>query len=460
MNKTLYSFAFISMTAFGADTAGPSVTFTKDVLPILQANCQECHRPGQAAPMSLLTYETTRPWAKAMKAAVLSRKMPPWFADPQYGHFKNDRSLKQSDIQTIAKWADTGAPLGDPKDAPAAIQWPDGGWQVKPDVIVEGPVYDVPAKAVVEWTWVPVPSGFTKDTWVTSVEVKTETPQVTHHICLSFRPHTPDVQYGVMRTNRQNIDRDAEGVETLESKLRSRQQTQTAQRDAQAGRRGGPGGIEECYEPGRPAADFRIHNAAKLIPAGTDIWINLHYTPNGTPVKDHVQIGFTVAKEEPQRRYLAMSTSSPSDPEHFAIPPNDPNWESPPAVVTFNQDAELVGLMPHMHLRGKDMLFQLEYPDGKKETIMNVPHYDFNWQLWYDTSIKVPKGTKMTVIAHYDNSANNKFNPNPNRTVYYGDQTWEEMMFPSYGLIVSKDTDPKKVVSNGNRVSGEGGPQD
>jgi hypothetical protein len=125
-------------------------------------------------------------------------------------------------------------------------------------------------------------------------------------------------------------------------------------------------------------------------------------------------------------------------------------------VVTFNQDVELVGLMPHMHLRGKDMIFYLEYTDGRKETILNVPHYDFNWQLWYDTSVKVPKGTKMTVVAHYDNSPNNKFNPNPNRTVYYGDQTWEEMMFPSYGLIVDKNTDPRTVVTNRNVVRGEG----
>src|SRR5580704_1286114 len=200
----------IALTVFGvtAHAATDSATFNKDVLPVLQKNCQVCHRPGEAAPFSLLTYETTRPWAKAMKAAVLSRKMPPWFADPQYGHFANDQSLKQRDIDVIVKWADAGAPQGDVRDAPAPIQWPEGGWQIKPDLIVDGPVYDVPAKAVVEWTWVPVPSGFTKDTWVTSVEVKTETPQVTHHICLSFRPHTPDVEYGVMRTNRQNIDRD------------------------------------------------------------------------------------------------------------------------------------------------------------------------------------------------------------------------------------------------------------
>ncbi len=146
---------------------------------------------------------------------------------------------------------------------------------------------------------------------MTSVEVKTETPQVTHHICLSFRPHTPDVQYGVAQIQRQNIDRDSEGVETRESIERSKQRGHAARTGpTAAAQAGGPGGIEECYEPGRPAADFRVHNAAKLIPAGTDIWVNLHYTPNGTPITDHVQIGFTVAKQAPERRYLAMSTSS------------------------------------------------------------------------------------------------------------------------------------------------------
>src|SRR6266480_2088262 len=130
-------------------------TFTKDVLPILQKNCQTCHRPGQTAPMALLTYEGTRPWAKAIKNAVTAKKMPPWFASPEYGHFTNDKSLKQEDIETIVKWVDTGAAQGDLKDAPAPIQWPEGGWQIKPDVIVEGPTYNVPANAIVEWQWIP-----------------------------------------------------------------------------------------------------------------------------------------------------------------------------------------------------------------------------------------------------------------------------------------------------------------
>jgi len=451
--------------------AAGSVTFHRDVVPILQKNCQICHRPGQIAPMSLLTYKDARPWARSIKNSVTSRTMPPWFADPNYGHFVNERRLTPGDIDTITKWADAGAPEGDPKDAPPPVQWPEGGWQIKPDYIVEGPTYDVPAKGIVEWTWFVVPGGFTKDTWVTSIEVLPSQLAVTHHVCLSYVQRSPDVPYNVAMLPRA-IQRDAEGNEIRPA----RGQRGEADRGDQAGQRGadpgaagrGRGGagagfpgilgvifgrsagtalIEECYEPGRPPADFRPYSAAKLIPAGTDIAVNVHYTPNGNPVTDHVRIGFTLAKEPPKRRYIAMSQASPSDPAHFAIPPNNPNWEAPPAVVTFDHDVELVGLMPHMHVRGKAARFDLEYPDGRKETILNVPRYDFNWQLWYDTSIKVPKGATMKVYAWYDNSVGNKFNPNPNAVVYYGDQTWEEMHFPSYGLVLDDPgIDPKKVV--------------
>jgi hypothetical protein len=433
--------------------AATSVTFNKDVLPILQENCQNCHRPGQIAPMSLLTYKDARPWAKAIKDAVLMRKMPPWFADEKYGHILNERKLKYSDIDTIATWVDAGAPEGDAKDAPAPVKWPDGGWQIKPDYIVEGPTYDVPAKGTVEWTWFVVPGGFTKDTWVTSIEVLPSHLAVTHHVCLSYIQHTPEVPYNVPMLPRGVIQRDADGNE-----IRTPAAAPAAQNGRGAfpgilgvlfGRSAGTALIEECYEPGRPPADFRPYNAAKLIPAGTDIAVNVHYTPNGNAVTDHVRIGFTVAKQPPKRRYIAMSTASPSDPAHFAIPPNTSNWEAPPAVATFDHDVELVGLMPHMHVRGKAARFELEYPDGKKETILNIPRYDFNWQLWYNTSIKIPKGTTMKVYAWYDNSANNKFNPNPNAIVYYGDQTWEEMHFPSYGLVLDDPSiDPKKVIRN------------
>jgi hypothetical protein len=426
------------LVAMAADISSPTVTFNKDVLPILQRNCQTCHRPGQVAPMSFLTYQSTRPWAKAMKAAVASRKMPPWFADPQVGHFSNDRSLKPDEIDAIAKWADNGAPEGDAKDAPPAVQWPEG-WQIQPDIIVKGPTTEVPAHPknnVIEWVSVTVPSGFTEDTWITSVQIKPEFPAVTHHICLGFSPHNPDVEYFVPEW--QDKERGEDGSALPDKGPTFGRFPPRARSMA-----------EDCYLPGNIAADYRGFNAAKLVPAGSDINLNLHYTPNGTAVTDHVQIGFTVAKEPPQRRYLSLNSSAPTNPKLFAIPPNDPNWQSPPAEVVFDQDVELVSMMPHMHVRGKDTTYTLEYPDGRKEVVLSVPHYDFNWQLGYNTSIQVPKGTKLRVDAHFDNSLNNKFNPNPNKTVYYGEMTWEEMMFPFFGVVVEKNVNPRTVIKRG-----------
>jgi hypothetical protein len=174
----------------------------------------------------------------------------------------------------------------------------------------------------------------------------------------------------------------------------------------------------------------------------------LHYTPNGKPITDHVKVGLTVAKEPPARRYVSLFVSAPQDPEVFAIPAGSANWESPPAEATFLKDVELVFMFPHMHYRGKDMTYTLEYPDGRKEVVLSVPHYDFNWQLGYNTSITVPKGTKLHVDAHFDNSVGNRFNPNPNRTVYYGEMTWEEMMFGFFGVVVDKDNtaDRRKII--------------
>ena len=387
--------------------------------------------------MSFLSYKDARPWAKAMKTAVALKRMPPWFANAQYGHFLNDRSLQPSDIEIIAKWADGGALEGDPKDAPPPIQWPNG-WQIQPDVIVQGPVYDVPAHPknnVVEWLSVTVPTGFTKDTWITSVQIKPEHPAVAHHMCLGFNPQTPDVKY--FEPLWQDKERDENGS-AIPGKGPTFGPAHPGRFTSMA---------EDCYLPGNFAADYRDFQAAKLVPAGSDITLNMHYQPNGTAVTDHVQVGFTVAKEPPQRRYVSLATTAPMDPKVFAIPPNDGNWQSPPAVATFNQDVELVFMMPPMHFRGKDMTYTLEYPDGRKEIVLNVAHYDFNWQLGYTTSIQVPKGTKLHVDAHYDNSPNNKFNPDPNKTVYYGEMTWEEMMFPFFGVVVDKNADVKKIVS-------------
>jgi len=446
--KTLLSGIAISgITLLGQD-ARPGATFHRDVEPILQRNCQTCHRPGQIAPMSFLDYQSTRPWAKAMKAATIARKMPPWFADPKNSHLLNDRSLKQSDIETISKWADSGAVEGDPKDSPAPVRWAEG-WMIKPDVIIDGPTTDVPASPknnVVEWMTVTMPTGFAKDTWITSLQIRPEFPAITHHICTAFVPHNPNVPYGVHYW--ESKERDDTGSAIPEKGRTFLGGGVQVDAEGHPAPKGAPGGAaEDCYLPGMVVADYRESQSAKLIPAGWDMVFNLHYTPNGTAVTDHVKVGFTVASEPPNRRYVSLSSSAPQDSKRFAIPANDGNWQSPPAEVTFLRDAELVFMMPHMHFRGKDMTYTLEYPDGRKETVLSVPHYDFNWQLGYDASIKVPKGTKLHVDAHFDNSPNNKFNPNPNKTVYYGTMTWEEMMFPFFGVVVERDADPKKIIS-------------
>jgi len=422
--------------------ASAAVTFHKDVEPILQKNCQSCHRPGQIAPMSFLSYVATRPWAKAIKTAVVTKRMPPWFADPKYGHFANDRSLKQSEIDVLAQWADAGAVEGDVKDAPVAVRWPADGWQIQPDLVINGPEYLVPAKPkadVIEWVYITVPSGVTKDTWITSMEIRPSELAVTHHICVYFRPHTADVKYNEPVWSDRPRDEKGRALPAaagVNGRGIPRSVTE------------GSDGIEGCYVPGQFFQDYRIHNAAKLLKAGTDLVFQLHYTPVGKDVVDKPRLGFTVAKEPAPKTFVSLGMSSPNDAKSFAIPANDSNWQSPPAEAEFLADAELVNLFPHMHVRGKEMTYQLIFPNGERQTILSVPRYDFNWQLVYDLDkpIRVPKGTRLLVTAHYDNSANNKFNPDPNSVVYYGDMTWEEMMFPFFSVVVDQGVDATKVM--------------
>jgi hypothetical protein len=436
--------------------ADAPVTFHKDVVPILQKNCQSCHRPGQVAPMSLLTFRDARPWARAMKTQVQSRQMPPWFADPAHGTFANDRSLAKGDIETIARWADTGAIEGNPKDAPPPVEWPADGWHIKPDIVVRGPEFRVPAHTkndVVEWITYVIPSGFTQDTWITSLEIKPSVLSVTHHICFTFQPHRPTVKYYV--PNWSESPRDEEGAAVNNSTPGLRRVPPGTSTGRQAGT--DVGGGFNCWVPGRVADDYRPFGAGKLVPAGSDISFQVHYTPIGKEVVDRPLIGFTVARTPPGRRWMSYGiVGGGSD---FAIPPNEPNYKSPQFDLEFTADVELVEFMPHMHVRGKDMTYRLVFPDGREQIVLSVPKYDFNWQLLYQPSkpIRVPKGTKLYVDAHYDNSAANRHNPNPNRTVYLGRMTWEEMMAPFFGVLIDAATDPNSVLKLGRfAVQGDG----
>jgi hypothetical protein len=448
--------AAVAVTQHPTSAADAPVTFSKDVLPILQKNCQSCHRPGQIAPMSLVTFNDTRPWARSMKAKVESRQMPPWFADPAHGPYSNDRSLSRTDIDTISKWADAGAPEGDPKDAPPAVEWPADGWQIKPDIIVKGPEFRVPAHTkndVVEWVTYLVPSGFTKDTWVTSLEIKPSVIPVTHHICFTFQAHKPDAKYYV--PNWSESPRDDEG-----SAIKAN--SPPSDRPRAGGGGGGQPGTDvgggfNCYVPGRGADDYRLFGAGKLIPAGSDLSVQVHYTPIGKEIVDRPLIGFTVADKAPAKRWMSFGIVG-GGPD-FAIPPNEANYKSPSFDLTFTADVELVEFMPHMHVRGKSMTYHLVYPDGRDQIVLSVPKYDFNWQLLYQPAnrIRVPKGTRMYVEAYYDNSKANRNNPNPEKTVYLGRMTWEEMMAPFFGVLIDSSVDPNSVLKLGRfAVQGSG----
>ena len=362
--------------------------------------------------------------------------MPPWFADPQYNEFANDRRLSDRDLNTIVTWVDGGAVAGDLKDAPPPVQFSEDGWQIKPDLIGDSIEYKVPAKGIVEWQNVTVPSGFTKNTWITSVEVRPGARSVVHHVCVSFKPHEPGVNYRVPEW--QDKPRDESGAEVPRA---AAMRAQGPSRDET------PGGRLHCFVPGIAAVDFRPYHAATLIPAGADLTFSIHYNPNGTEAIDLTRVGFTIAKEPPQRQYISLSLNPSRERQYFAIPPNEPNWKAPTAEAEFIADAELISLVYHMHDRGKDAMTQLQFPDGRSETVLSVPRYDFNWQMTYEFKrpIRIPRGTKVQFEAHYNNTVRRGY-LNPSSWVYWGDQTWEEMMGNWFGLLIDRKIDPNDVM--------------
>jgi hypothetical protein len=439
-----------------------AVTFHTDVLPVLQRNCQSCHRPGQIGPFSMMTYKDTRPWARAIKQAVASRAMPPWFANPRYGHFNNDRSLKQAEIDTIVGWVDGGAPEGDPGDAPPPVEWPEGGWQIKPDVSFDLPPYPVPARGIREWERIAFPAPFKEDTWVTSVEILPGVPAVVHHMCFGFQKHRPTTPYNLFEW--MEVPRDEDGV------MKTRDGTTRGPREGIVVTRQ-PGSTEEqrrpgrallvhdgtnefCYLPGLPYEDYRPVNAGVFVPAGSDMIVSLHYTSTGLGVVDRSRVGFTTTKVAPAKKFLPQDGPEGENPPvgvrqanaTLAIPPYAGHHPGPPAEVRFLKDVELVWFRPHAHVRGKSVQYTLTYPDGREEIVLDVPRYNFNWQLTYRTSLKIPRGSTMHVQFFYDNSTANKYNPDPGKWVYYGGQSWEEMGTPNMGFLIDRDADANDVI--------------
>jgi hypothetical protein len=403
-------------------------TFSKEVAPIVFAKCASCHRPGEVAPMSLLSFREVRPWAGAIKQKVATRAMPPWYADPEHGRFRNDLSLTDGEIDTIVKWVDGGAREGDPSAMPALPRFPDG-WQIgTPDVVFEMATdYEVPASGEIEYQYFEVPTNFTEDKWMQAGEVRAGDRAHVHHIIVYVRE--PE------RVQRPNVVSVRAIPSAAQTPAAPRPVAPAAPRAPRAQAQRAPGGGDAMLVNWAVGEDAPIHmpGTAKRIPAGSTLIFQVHYTTNGMPGKDRSKVGLIFAPEPPQREVRTGVIANAA----FAIPPGAADHQVE-AEATFSEDVKVWTMHPHMHLRGKDMTYTAIYPDGRREIILRVPKYNFGWQTdyWLAEPLALPKGSKIHVSAHFDNSPANRANPDPAATVRWGDQTWEEMMIGFFTYTV------------------------
>ncbi|MFN7926263.1 MAG: thiol-disulfide isomerase [Bryobacteraceae bacterium] len=420
----LLAAGFLAIPALNA--AAP--TFNKDVAPILFKHCTSCHRPKEVAPMSLLDYKSARPWAKSIKQAVATRKMPPWFADAKHGHFSNDPRLSEAEIATVRAWADAGAPEGDARDLPAQPQYATGWLLGKPDLVIDtGADYEVKPGDDAYEHFV-VKTNFKEGKWITAAEIKPGDREVVHHVHVLLVQETPGAMEVASTKNMPALSQ----FLIKEDKLTRIRQDAPVVNDACASSlpdlpylRGAQDGSLAAYLPGRPPDRFP-DGFAKWIPPGAKLEFVIHYARTNGKVKhvDRTSVGFHVISK-PERVMKRMDLRN----FFFAIPAGASAHEVR-RCFEFDSERTLVSFTPHLHYRGKDIVYELVRPNGAHEILLSVPHYDFNWQLTYRLAkpVTVPKGSRLIVTAHYDNSANNKANPDPKQIVRWGDRSEEEMM--------------------------------
>ncbi len=415
---TLLEFSTVSASARRRPAlAGAAPTFYKDVLPILQNHCQRCHRSGEIAPMPLETYPEARPWARAIRTMVTGRKMPPWFADPCCGAFANNPSLNAQEIRTVAAWADAKAPAGDKRDARPGLRWAEG-WNIpEPDRVVRMPKpVELPAKGDVEYTYEIVPSGFTESRWVQLSEIRPSQRECVHHAVVYIRP--PDSKW---------LRGAPVGAPFTASDLARQGRRDAMWTDSD---------ILLVYAPGS-SPDNWPEGMAKFIPAGSDLVFQMHYTTNGHADRDQTSIGLVFARQPPARRVLTLQLTN----DRFVIPPGVSDYRVE-VHGTLPNDALLLSFFPHMHLRGKRFEYNIVQAGGRVETLLRV-NYDFHWQLSYRLAEPrlLEAGTELQAVAWFDNSRSNPHNPDPDRAVTWGDQTYDEMMVGFFDVAVPANVD-------------------
>ena len=359
------------------------ITYSKHIAPIVNARCLECHRPGEIAPFTLTSYADTVGWEATIAEVVREERMPPWNANPEFGHFRNDARLSADEKQLIREWINNGCPEGDPADLPTPPEFVNGWRMPQPDLIipVRDEAFTVPATGVVNYQYLRVDPKFTEDKYVVAAEARPGNPAVVHHIiAFLMLPGQTEVTLGKMLIG---------------------------------------------YAPGTSPLIFP-EGAAMKVPAGTQIIFEMHYTPNGTEQTDISNIGLKfVDASKVVNEVVGLEAVN----SKLHIPPGA---AAHPVVSSekFREDITLLSLTPHMHLRGKSFRYEALFPDGKSEVLLDVPKYDFNWQLRYEFSEPrlIPKGTVVTCFAEFDNSAENLNNPDPAKEVGWGQQSWDEMM--------------------------------
>jgi hypothetical protein len=426
--RTLALGAFVAFSgcAMAATLANNPPTFTKNIAPILQEKCQNCHRNGSMAPMSLVTYEETRPWAKSIKERVVTRNMPPWHLDKTVGiqHFQNDMSLSDEQIAVIARWVDTGAPLGDPKDMPPSKQWPnDDGWQLakqfgQPDFVLKSEPYTMPAKGQDVWFRPLTPIPVTEPRWVRAVEIRPGTPagrRITHHALAYLQQDESGTGAGL----------------AMQGLLME-------------------WAMNKNFDIYRP-------NTGKLLLPGSRIWWEMHLHAVGQEIRDNVELAVYLYPKGQEPKYRTFLTLFPATPGSGAlgqldIPPNQ--VEQTDGYTALRAPARLENFQPHMHLRGKAMLLEAILPDGTKRTLSYVDHFNFNWMTNYiyadDAAPVLPKGTIIHVVAWHDNTASNRNNPDPNQWVGWGDRTVDEMAHAWVNVTYISEADYQEWASKRN----------
>lgn len=439
--------------AAGSRRDGKEITFTKEVAAILYKRCAQCHRPNDVAPFSVLTYKETRPWARSIREKVITREMPPWHADPHYGDFGNDARLTQNEIDTVVAWIDQGAKEGNPEDLPSApAQVPQvDGWSIgTPDIVLAMPrEVTVEPDAGDRYVYAIVRNVFKEDRWVQAAEVRPSNRRVVHHaIAHVVRPDAS----ARASENKPGRDREKELAIFYKDGGLSRVKTDAPVVDDGASSPGGGSVFKRgsgpdadvltnwltSYAPGK-GPDIYPQGMAKLVPAGSSIVIQVHYSAflarPGQPEKDRTYVGLIFADKPVEREVKTLTIQN----HYFRIPAGADN-HLVTASFTIDEDAHLVSYMPHMHLRGKDMKYEVIYPGGRRETLLWVPRYNFGWQTvyWLKSPMTIPKGTRFIVTAHFDNSRGNKYNPDPTRDVRWGERTDDEMMMGYVEYFVEK----------------------